>query len=423
MELEAGSALRFDTRTGRQATAYVVVCQPLDNGQTWRLGARLDHPENLWGLESCPEDWQVLDMLAPEQHTAVQKFSSATLVPRRTQGRSSASQAFLDKIEEQLSEERLRGILAKLVRPLQGEVTEIREKLSRSTKQNRFEVSLGQIPPELEEKLWERLRKDLGAQALQQAREQSAELLESAKNTIDQKTGEGLVEFRNRLSGELHAVQRRAQALTKELTSATQQQVNAGIEKLQHEALDAGADLNAQAEKLLEVLQRRLTETHELHRNEIRQMQADAAAKASQLQSEVTALERQIAVLNESVRRLECDLDAHLETVAAEIVAGAKTQFEADAATALKELRTQGGNEVDARVDEACGHLRTIQNRIENSFSGSLKTQGEEAAQAVARQFDELAQQSVEKWRQALARDLSAAAKTLSQQLRSDLEE
>jgi hypothetical protein len=69
-----------------------------------------------------------------------------------------------------------------------------------------------------------------------------------------------------------------------------------------------------------------------------------------------------------------------------------------------------------------CGHVRTIQNRIEDSFSASLKTQGEEAVQSIAQQFEELAQQSTEKWRLALAKDLNSVANTLGQQLRQELE-
>lgn len=422
MQLDAGSALRLHNRGGGQTTAYVVVCQPMGpDGQGWLLGARLDRPENFWGLESCPEDWRVLEMPAPGAQLSSSKGSNA-LVARKPQATSNASQAFLDKIEEQLSEDRLRGVLAKLVRPLQAEVNELQERLSRSARQNRFEVSLGNIPPELEEKLWERLRQDLGTRVLQQTKEQAVEVLGSAQAAIEQKIGEALNEFRNRLSGELHAVQRRAQALAKELTTTAQQQVHAGVEKLQREALDAGAQLNAQSEKLAEALQRRLVETHEVHCREIEQIQAEAAAKTDQLQSDVAGFDRRIAALNESVRRLESDLDAHLESLGAEIVAGAKAQLEAAAASGLKDLQKRGASEVEERVDEACGYLRTIQNRIENSFTGSLQVQAEEAAQSVAQQFEVLAQKSVEKWRLALAQDLSSVAKTLGQQLRQECE-
>ena len=75
----------------------------------------------------------------------------------------------------------------------------------------------------------------------------------------------------------------------------------------------------------------------------------------------------------------------------------------------------------ESRLNEICGHLRTIQNRIEDSFAGSLTAQGEEALQSMGLQFEQVAQQSTEKWRLALAKDLNSVAKTLGQQLRQDL--
>ncbi|HYW40301.1 MAG TPA: PilZ domain-containing protein [Terriglobales bacterium] len=423
LKLDAGSALRLHSRGGRQATAYVVFCQPMGpDGQGFRLGAQLDRPENFWGLESCPDDWRVVEMPAPAAQQPPQQLSAKSAVLHQPQTPSRASRDVLDKLEEQLSEDRLRDMLAKLVQPLQAEVTELREKLAVNAKRNRFEVSLGYIPPELEEKLWERLRQDLGTRVLQQTREQSSEILGSAKTAIEQKISAALTEFRHRLSGELHAVDQRAQVLSKELTTAAQQHVRAGIEKLQRQALETGAHLNAQGEKLLCSLQGQLADSHEVHRREIEQIQADAAAKASQLQSEVSDLGRRMAPLNESVRRLESDLDAHLESVAGEIVSDARTQLENAVALTLKDLQARGSNEVETKLNEICGHLRTIQNRIEGSFSGSLKAQGEEAVQSIAQQFEEIAQQSLEKWRLALAKDLNSVAKTLGQQLREELE-
>jgi hypothetical protein len=423
LKLDTGSALRLHSRGGRQATAYVVFCQPMgSDGQGFRLGAQLDRPENFWGLESYPDDWRVLEMPVPTAQQPPQKLSAKSVVVHQQQTPSGASQDVFDKLEEQLSEDRLRGILATLVRPLQAEVTELREKLAVNAKRNRFEVSLGYIPPELEEKLWERLRQDLGTRVLQQTREQSAEMLGSAKTAIEQKISAALTEFRHRLAGELHAVEQRAQVLSKELTTTAQQHVRAGIEKLQRQALETGAHLNAQGEKLLCSLQGQLADSHEVHRREIEQIRADAAAKASQLQSEVSDLGRRMTTLNESVRRLESDLDAHLERVAAEIVSGAESQIESAVALALKNLQARGSNEVETRLGEMCGHLRTIQNRIEDSFSASVTAQGEEAVQSIAQHFEELARQSTEKWRLALARDLSSVANTLGQQLRQELE-
>src|SRR5262249_32247539 len=148
------------------------------------------------------------------------------------------------------------------------------------------------------------------------------------------------------------------------------------------------------SEKLGEALQRRLIETHDLHCHEIERVQADSAAQTTHLLSEVTDLNRRIASLNESVRHLETDLDAHLERVAGQIVADARIQLDSAVTAVFKDLQARGSNEVEARVDEACGHLRTIQNRVEESFSGSLQAQGEDAAQTVAQRFEELAKKS-----------------------------
>jgi hypothetical protein len=425
LKLNTGSALRLHNRRGRQTTAYVVFCHPMGpDGPGFRLGARLDRPDNFWGLDSCPDDWQVVEMPAPasRQPQPPPKLSSGSTVLYKPQTSSQTSQALFDKLEEFLSEDRLQGILARLIRPLQAEVTDLRQKLGANAKRSRFEVSLGSIPPELEEKLWERLRKDVGARALQQTREQSAEILGSAEMAVDQKISTALGEFRHRLTGELHAVEQRAQGLSKELSSTAQQSVLAGIEKLQRQVAEAGAHLNAEGEKFLRSLQVQLAGSHDGHRREIEQIQAGAAAKASELRAEVVDLGRKIAALNDSVRRLESDLDVHLQSLAGEIVSGAETQIDSALTVALKDLQLRGSNEVEARLSEMCSNVRTIQNRIEDSFSASLKTQSDEAVQSIAQQFEELAPQSLEKWRLALARDLNSVANTLGRHLRKELE-
>jgi uncharacterized membrane-anchored protein YjiN (DUF445 family) len=169
-------------------------------------------------------------------------------------------------------------------------------------------------------------------------------------------------------------------------------------------------------------LQQRLADAHDAHRRQVEQIQSDSAAKASELHSVVTDLGQRIATLNEAVRHLESDLDAHLERVAVEIVTRTKVQLESAVAVALKDWQTRSSNAVEVRLDETCSHLRTIQSRIEDSFSGSLRSQTEQAVRAIEQKFDALAQQSVEKWRIALAHDLNAVANTLGQQLRRELE-
>jgi hypothetical protein len=348
--------------------------------------------------------------------------SAKSAALQKSQSSPKAAQVILDKVEEQLSEERLRGILAKLVRPLETEVSELQEKLNRHSRQNRFEVSLGQIPPQLEEKLWERLRQELSPRVLDHAKQQSAEILASAKTTTEQRVSAALTEFRNRLSGELHTIEQRAQALSKDLASTALQRAQAGVEKIEQQTLDARAGLTAHGEQLLTSLESRLIETHNTHRREVDQIQAAVSARASQLQSDVSDLGKRIASMNESVRRLESDLDSHLERLAGEIVTDVRTQLESAVALALKDFQTRGSNEVDGRIDEVCSHLRSIQNRIEHSFSGSLEAQGNEAVQSVGQRFEEIAALATERWRTALAKNLNSAAQSLGQQLQQEFE-
>src|SRR5260370_7675831 len=100
-------------------------------------------------------------MSAPAAQQPPQELSAKSVVSHQQQTSSRASRDILDKIEEHLSEDRLRGVLATLVRPLQAEVSELREKVAGNAKRNRFEVSLGYIPPALETKLWQPLRQSL----------------------------------------------------------------------------------------------------------------------------------------------------------------------------------------------------------------------------------------------------------------------
>ena len=76
-----------------------------------------------------------------------------------------------DKNSAQLSDHDLKLLFAEIVQPLQIEVAELKERLAQgSSRRSQFDISLTHIPPEVEEKLWVRLREDLGAQVLLQTR-------------------------------------------------------------------------------------------------------------------------------------------------------------------------------------------------------------------------------------------------------------
>src|SRR5207249_2272717 len=79
---------------------------------------------------------------------------------------------------------------------------------------SQFDISLTHMPPEVEEKLWIRLREDLGAQVLQQTRQQSEQVFAAAKEEIGKKIREAQNQFREHLGQELQMVEQRAQGLS-----------------------------------------------------------------------------------------------------------------------------------------------------------------------------------------------------------------
>src|SRR5207245_2127535 len=132
-----------------------------------------------------------------------------------------------EKIEHQLTHSDVMAIVAETVQSLQAEVTELKQQLERGEpKRSQFEISLSHIPPEVEEKLWTRLRQDIGTKALQQARQQSEEVLEAAKEAIGKKLHETQDEFREQLAQELQGVEQRAQGISEEIAGLVQQHVN-----------------------------------------------------------------------------------------------------------------------------------------------------------------------------------------------------
>src|SRR5258708_28247880 len=229
MKLEAGVPLHFHSQDGRETTAKVVYCQPLESGrQSWSLGARFDRPENFWGLQTCPKDW--VGLPATVEGRVATTVSPANILPPNPA--MASAKIVLDRIKKQLSNEHLKAMLAELVHPLEAEITELKEKLAQGAKRSRFEVSLSQIPPELEQQLELRLGKEFGPQGLQQEREQSEQVLEAAKVAIDQKTAATHGEFLRRVTLDLEAVEQRTQGLSTEVAQHLREHLNRGLGEL-----------------------------------------------------------------------------------------------------------------------------------------------------------------------------------------------
>jgi hypothetical protein len=415
VRLDTGVPVRFQSKEGRQTTALVVYCQPMGPDQPgWRLGARLDRPENFWGLKTCPQDWVRSSQISGPavNHLPAKRTAKVEVIDQpQTQVALSAKAG--------VAKEQLKAMVAELIQPLQTELTEFRESMARGeNKRSRFEVSLSHIPPELQEQLWTRLRQDLGTLVVRQTREHADQVLAAAQATIEEKVASARDGFRQNLAEELRSVEQRAQSLTETAVESMRQHLRSGIGTFQQHVSDAANSLDQKSEELFQSSQQRLGERHDAYCREMREVQSAVAAQSSRLQAQIADLGGRIAKLDEFARRLESDLDARLARVASDMVADAQTQLENATESMVKQLATRSAKELSDQLDDACGKLKTMQNGIEVSVAESLKTEVADTLQSFEQTVEELAQHSVGRWRLALAREFNSLVKMLGQQLR-----
>ena len=170
VKLAAGVVVHFHSKEGRETTAKVVYCQPLDSDREgWRLAARLDRPENFWGLKAFPEDWARL----PAAAESTGNITPAKVMAKNVQTISPPAEkipaslkTMLDSLHKQVDDKRLRSLVQEAMKPLVAEVAELREKLARAEQpreRNKFEVSLSHIPPEVQERARCRIGRDYPA--------------------------------------------------------------------------------------------------------------------------------------------------------------------------------------------------------------------------------------------------------------------
>src|ERR1700730_1135812 len=408
-KLEAGIPVQFRRKGGGATKAHVVDCRPMGAGQTgWQVAAKLDQPENFWGLEACAEDWARLEIHSDDPQP------TRKMPLRSDKGQSPSLKIVSEKSQSHISERDLRAIVAEFVQPLHAEVVAIREKAAEGDqKRSRFDISLSHIPPEVEEKLWVRLREDLGTQVLKQTQEQSAQVLGSAKTLIEQKISQALDGFGQQVAQQLQTVEQNARGLSEEIADAVGQHFNSGAEKFQQQVADAGTRAEQQNEEHFRTLQQRLGEEHDTYRREMQKLQTAVAAEVSRLQAQASSLGGRIAQLDDTASRLESGMDSRLSQMASDQISAARVQLETAVDVVLKELGTRNAKELDHQLDEARGKLKSVQKGIETSVNDLVKTEVAASLLSFGQTMEELAQDSVGRWRSALSKDLTSVAKIL----------
>jgi len=408
MKFDPGIPLRLHHEDGREATARVVSCHPADpENRTWKLGAKLDRPENFWGLTRYPEDWAV--------------SPSAVLPPNKLSVRLAPTpEATLDLVAQRL-ETPLRRMIAESLSPLQAELAAVKQKLAdREANPSRFEVSLSSIPPELEHQLEVRLQKDLRPRVLEDSRNQYTELLKTAKATIDRQMGQSCDEFSRRASDELKIVATRAQDLSAKIAATTQDNLREGLEDFRQRLLEGGNALKRLSEELIEYLRHNLNEEHNARRAELQELRASVTAESTRLSKEVEVLDRRIAQLTESARSLESGLDKRLGQMASNTLTDLRGQLESVTNGLLEELTAQSVKIVEARIASANEDMLAAQKGVVASLTESIETERENALHIFESSLNQSAKLSVERWTTKLATGLNAVAKNVSEQFLLD---
>jgi hypothetical protein len=417
VKFDPGIPLRFKTEDGRETTAQVVSCQSIEpDNRSWRLGAKLERPENFWGLSDCPADWVTPTGALAAKLQQINSLSTALASPKVTRPVSLPPEAILDMLARRL-EAPLRRMIAEALIPLETELKGIQEaQAKREANPSRFEVSLSQIPPELEQQLKARLSKELEPKVVEHSRQQYLQLLEHAKAAIERRTTQGYQEFLRRAEEEIKIVEQRAQQISTRAAVDTKEQLRQGLDNFERQVLDGGNKLKRLSEELLEFIQQNLNQEHNARRQDLEQVRTSVAVEWSRLRKEVADLDRRIAQLNESAQALESGLDKRLGQMAGNIVKDTRAQLEEMANEALSQVTARTADMLVHQMDETSEKVSLALKSIVASASESLKEQTAKASQAFEHSVDEMAKLSVERWRLKLAGNLNTVAKNLGEQ-------
>jgi hypothetical protein len=408
VKVEAGIPLHLHSKDGRETTARVVSCQPVGpDHRYWRLGAKLDQPDNFWGLKNCPQDWVFPRPVVTSK--AAQVFQPSTS---------------LRALPEQntYSEAQIRKIIAEALRPLQAEISLLKEKLAqKNANPSRFEVSLSSIPPELEQQLESRLRQDLSPKVLDEASKQSALLLASAKKALDQRAGESYEGFMSRVTQQLQVVEKRGEEISAHISASTREHLSSGLENFQQKLLEGGNSLKRLGEQLLDFLQQNLHAEYILRHQDLEQLRASLSEESAQMQQQVESLNVRIEKLDEATRSLESGLDQRLSRLSSDTIREARAQFEGMANDVLEELTKRSVAALTQQLDETAGTMKAKQDSLTTAFSESLNVRKTSAIQAFERSMEELARASVERWRAKFEAGLQGLLKSLNEQFREEI--
>lgn len=415
VKLDAGVQLHLHSKDGRGTTAQVVSCQPMESdSQSWKLGAKLEHPGNFWRLQNFPKDWPL--SLA----SALPKVPQLA-APPQSSVQLSGGPSQLPEARPKLSEEYLKKVIVELIRPLHAEIMVMKEKLTHAdANRSRFDVSLSSIPPELEQQLEQRLRQDLGPKVIEEARQESSRMLSATKAAIEKIVAEVQEEFQRKSKEELEFVEQRAGQISMQIVETVREQLRDGVGDLQRKLVEGRNQLRRTSDELSVSLQTSLNDEHNTRHEQLEQLRVEVAAESLRLHAQIEQLDNRVSMLDDSLRSWESGLDGRLSQISSDTLSNTRNEIEGVANSILQELKTRSAQTVANQMDEAAGNMRIVQKGILASVSESLKTQSVDALQDFEHSINELAHSSIERCRNRIASGLNAVVKNLGEQFQAE---
>lgn len=414
VRFDTGMPLLLHSNDGRETMAHVVSCQPIGSeNNAWKLGAKLDRPENFWGITDCPGDWSV----QPSPISVGQVRIVPRAVPQRGPSLADLTmESKLDLVAHRL-EAPLKRLIAESVAPLEAQVAALKETVARrEANPSKFEVSLSSIPPQLEELLEERLRKDLGPRIVEDARQQYDHLLEAARSNIDKRTTEGYDCFLRRIEEEVEAVEKRTRQVSSEISAKAEEKLAQGMKEFQQKLLDGGNALKRLSGELFEFLQSNLNADYSSRREDLEKLRASIAEDSARLRQEIDGLEGRIAELSESARSLESGLDKRLGQMSSNVIKDTRCQIETLVVEVLDQLTANSAKTIEGQLADSKQHMAATCNGMLTSFKETLGAEATSSLLAFEHSLDDSARQSVDRWRSKLAGNLNTLAKNLSEE-------
>jgi predicted RNA binding protein with dsRBD fold (UPF0201 family) len=338
-------------RASREATARIVLCQPIGGNQpSWVAGIEMDNPGNIWGLTPAPEDWKRFDAgataikaSAPAGRPAIELKLPVWPLASPAAKSAPPARASDDELKKQLAaqQETIAGLENRLARSLASVPGVVREQLAAAQQE-----TVAQVRKQLGAMLAQSVQEQLPAQTEAMARlQERLATLESLPSAVREQLGETRAALAS-VTGTVH----------KQLADAQQQTLAQAREELFAMLAESVQEQFTSQANAIARLRQRLA-AFESVPDEVRKQLAEAQQQTlAQARGELdAALAEHVPPLQQelAVCRKQAEDGAQVRAAVAEQFDQLPFQIQQHAQAAFRVLQDQARTELERIIAEA----------------------------------------------------------------------